>query len=168
MKSNLAMKNTATVDSPSIGALVSDQACLCIAEDCPIDTVLAMMSHMGTRTAAVLGQGGVFKGLVHRSSLLANLPGHADIHDSVASLPSPRLTAGDIMITGQPVLVSELDADYALRLMTNYGYKIMPVLEDGGRFAGLADSAHLAARIGSGALPYITRRANGFSVVRGR
>lgn len=158
MKTNLAQQYDTQFfplldETQTVGNLVEDRACLCVSTDCSIETVLAMMSHMETRTAAVIDNGNVFHGLVSRSSLLGGLMIHSDfdVGSPIDTAILKKLTAADVMATSIPFLASELSVHDAIELMSEHGYTTMPVLKENAQFVGIAEMRDLiGAHQGSG------------------
>lgn len=147
MKTNLAHRDDVMTEEETIGHLVESQTCLCISADCPIETVLAMMSNMETRVAAVINPGNVFQGLVNRSSILGGLiiHGNFDVGSAIDTSQLKRLKAADVMITSTSFLTSELSVRDALEIMAEYGYSTMPVLKENAQFVGIAEMRDLVA-----------------------
>ena len=152
MKSNLAYKYDMVIEPTTIGELVSDQACLCVSDDCPVETLLAMMSNMGTRLAAVVSKGGAFQGVVNRSALLGTLmiDGDFNVGERISTIRAKAMRAGDVMIGLPCFLPSELSIQDALEIMVEHGYSTMPVLDDNARFVGIAEKHNLQSRHNSG------------------
>ncbi len=130
----------ATVES--IGAFVADRPCLRVAADCPVDTVLNIMSHTGRRVAGIVNPDGTLRGFLTRSSIFGGLVFDADlaVHTSMVR----AMTAADVMITNPAFLPSELGTADALSLMAEHGYQYMPVLGDDAKLIGIADLRDLA------------------------
>jgi CBS domain-containing protein len=166
MKSNLAYQHDVMVEAQTIGQLVSIQPCLCIAEDCPVDTIMAMMSNMGTHVAAVVGKGNVFEGFVNRSSLLGHVTIKADfdVAKDLDLSPATRLKAGDVMIGLHSFLPSDLDISEAIRIMEEHGYKAIPVLGDNAQFVGIAEISTLRTLekgdLAQGLMSFLARYSN--------
>lgn len=150
MKTNLAHKYDTRFfplmdETQTVGSLVEDVPCLCVSTDCPIETVLAMMAHMETRTAAVIDNGNVYHGLVNRSSLLGGLMINSDfdVGSPIDTAILKKLTAADVMTTSIPFLASELSVHDAIELMSEYGFTTMPVLKENAQFVGIAEMRDL-------------------------
>lgn len=135
----------ATLSSETIGGLVSNRLHLRLRPDCPVETVLTIMAHNGKRVAGVVDRDGTLQGFLTRSSLFGRLiigPG-IDTGHSVDTAAIKNMTAGDVMIANPVFLASELPIPDALAIMTEYGFRSMPVLGDGGYLLGIAEMRDL-------------------------
>lgn len=128
--------------SENIGAFVADRPCLRVAPDCPVDTVLNIMSHMGRRVAGVVNPDGTLRGFLTRSGIFGGLVFDADFTIQTGLVRA--MTAADVMIPNPAFLPSELGTADALSLMAEHGYQYMPVLGDDAKLVGIADLRDLA------------------------
>lgn len=129
-------------DGESIGEFVSARTCLRVAADCPIDTVLNLMSHMGRRVAGVVNKDGTLRGFLTRSSIFGGLVFDADF--TVQTGIVRAMVAEDVMIENPSFLPSELSTRDALSLMAEHGFQYMPVLGDHAQLVGIADLRDLS------------------------
>lgn len=141
MKNYFAYKHGPNNIPETIGDFVSNQYCLCIDEECRVETILSMMVHMRTRVAAIVSTGNIFQGLVARSALLGGLKINADFNvgQAIDTGHASALRAGDVMIRAEYFLPSELSPHEALEIMVESGHHTLPVLEDNAHFVGIAE-----------------------------
>lgn len=152
----MLMHNDKTVSVPTpekymvvetIGSFVSNKPYITVPLDCPVDTVLTIMSHSGKRVAGVIDDHGVLKGFLTRSSLFGRLvitPGF-DVGLGIDATQIKALSAADVMTLSPAFLPSELDIKDAKAIMTAHGFHYMPVLGDDARLMGIADLAEIMA-----------------------
>lgn len=125
----------------TIGDFVSEKAYLSVPPDCPVETILNIMSHSGKRVAGVVDPDRTLLGFLTRSNIFGKLviePGF-DVGTGIQTREIKSMTAADVIIHHPAFLASELDIKDALSIMGEYGYQYMPVLSDHARLAGIAD-----------------------------
>jgi CBS domain-containing protein len=136
-----------TANEPeTIGTFVSEKAYLSVPPDCPVETILNIMSHSGKRVAGVVDPDRTLLGFLTRSNIFGKLviePGF-DVGTGIQTRAIKSMTAADVMIHHPAFLASELDIRDALSIMGEYGYQYMPVLSDYARLVGIADLRDLA------------------------
>jgi CBS-domain-containing membrane protein len=139
------LDNTAIQIQDTIGGLVAGKPHLRIGARMRVDTILALMAHHNRRMAGVVDIDGCLLGLVTRSALFGRLVIHPgfDVGQRIDTSIAHDLTAADVMIANPVFLPAALSMDDALSLMSEHGFRSMPVLEDGGVLVGFADWADL-------------------------
>jgi CBS domain-containing protein len=138
----LANTTAALTTAERIGAFVADRPCLRVAADCPVDTILNIMSHTGRRVAGVVNPDRSLRGFVTRSGIFGKLVFDADFTIQTGIVRA--MTAEDVMIPNPAFLPSELGTADALALMAEHGFQYMPVLGEDARLIGIADLRDLA------------------------
>ena len=129
----------------TIGNFVAAKPYITVPLDCPVDTVLTIMSHSGKRVAGVIDDHGMLMGFLTRSDLFGRLvisPGF-DVGLGINADHIKALSASDVMTLNPAFLPSELSLEDAITLMTAHGYHYMPVLGDDARLMGIADLTEL-------------------------
>jgi len=134
-----------TENSDTIGGLIAGKPHLRIGGRMRVDTILALMAHHNKRMAGVVDIEGALLGLVTRSALFGRLVIHPgfDVGQRIDTSIAHDLTAADVMIANPVFLPAALSVDDSLDLMSEHGFRSMPVLEDGGILIGFAEWSDL-------------------------
>ena len=113
-----------------------------------VTNVIRGLQRLGLNSAGVVDSSGKLIGLITEHEIVRKAFGDiSNLEDRLDSLAqksnADSLTAWDVMIANPNSLQSETSIEGALDIITNYGYRCMPVVDFKGYFLGIVDAVDL-------------------------
>ena len=136
----------------TVGDIAATRKCLHFYPDEFIKIILTTMQHARTGCAGIIDDQGNLVGMLTEREILRS------IFEMVADPTINRrnigkhvddMTVQDVMITNPKILEDDTDIEKALEIMTNWGFRFMPVVScrDNRKLIGLVDEREVAIHV---------------------